>query len=284
MSTHSEPTELFHYTTIRGLLGILRDGVIFATDCRFVNDEQELKHGLESIALPHLEKQREDQDDFYVNFLVSLIRGDRERTDTQPYGVTPYIACFSEKGDQLSQWRGYGAEVGAVALGFSLTLLRDALSTSNPQMGAHLLKVLYKADEQSELFDRVFPPRSGKPWLSGPRAGGEWIMDISTAAITCKHSKFEEEEEWRIAVPNRSGSGRRAAPHQPDDFRVDGKFIAPYIKVSLRTADGRLPLTRVICAPGDPEIAQAGVTSVLEKFGYDIDAVVVEKSMIPYRH
>ena len=35
------PKSLFHYTTAAGLLGILRESVLWATEARFLNDAQE---------------------------------------------------------------------------------------------------------------------------------------------------------------------------------------------------------------------------------------------------
>jgi hypothetical protein len=42
---------LFHYTTVQGLLGIVRDGSLFATHADFSNDSSECK-----LILPHLIK------------------------------------------------------------------------------------------------------------------------------------------------------------------------------------------------------------------------------------
>jgi hypothetical protein len=39
------PGTIFHYTTYRGLQGIIGDGGIFLTDARFLNDASELQYG-----------------------------------------------------------------------------------------------------------------------------------------------------------------------------------------------------------------------------------------------
>ena len=43
------PRELFHYTTVNGLLGILESKSLRATHAQFSNDSEEMTHGIELI-------------------------------------------------------------------------------------------------------------------------------------------------------------------------------------------------------------------------------------------
>ena len=43
------PTSLFHYTSAQGLDGIVQSQSLWAIDCRFLNDSQEMKDGLERV-------------------------------------------------------------------------------------------------------------------------------------------------------------------------------------------------------------------------------------------
>src|SRR5581483_7479444 len=45
----SAPLSIYHYTTIRGLEGILKNKVIFATNSDFLNDHTEIELGQKAI-------------------------------------------------------------------------------------------------------------------------------------------------------------------------------------------------------------------------------------------
>ncbi len=49
MGTSSEPDHLYHYTDARGLIGIVTQAVLWATDAEFLNDAQELKYGRDEL-------------------------------------------------------------------------------------------------------------------------------------------------------------------------------------------------------------------------------------------
>jgi hypothetical protein len=44
------PATLYHYTSVDGLLGILRSKRIWATDIRFLNDRSEFFHAMEEYS------------------------------------------------------------------------------------------------------------------------------------------------------------------------------------------------------------------------------------------
>jgi len=43
------PTHLFHYTQHEGLIGLARTGEIWASDLRYLNDREELQHGMQIL-------------------------------------------------------------------------------------------------------------------------------------------------------------------------------------------------------------------------------------------
>jgi len=110
------PRRLYHYTTLEGLTGILGSTGLWASDVRFVNDASELSYasaliGNEVVAAiseseavrPHLHLHSEMANPFEI-------------------GRRPFVACFCEEGDLLSQWRGYRAAESGFSLGFDLTV------------------------------------------------------------------------------------------------------------------------------------------------------------------
>jgi hypothetical protein len=265
---------LYHYTNPDGLKGILESGTIFATDCRFVNDSQELKHAVDGILIPLLEARAEKSPD--KDYYMVQARG---FLDLQ--FKAPYIACFSEKGDQLSQWRGYGSEAGAVSLGFDPQILGRDIISLNPLSGGSLQKVIYLQEEQEQEFLRILGTNDF-PWrVFVGSAGLNLGSKLLGVAIRCKHAGFEEEREWRIVIPSKMGMGTGAIT-KPHDFRTGGKYVAPYVNVKLSRPDEPVPLTEVICAPGDRDgVALDGVRALLDLYGYK--DIPVRHSKIPFR-
>lgn len=141
---HSHPEKedcLFHYTSASGLRGILEDKCIWATDSAFLNDSTEISYAgyaverhienlIQDIKITHptpgsSDLYRMDHLSAAKDALVKL--NDAEEwapTASLPHiidGAT-YVSCFTEKPDQLSQWRGYGGR------GYSVGFTRDGLN------------------------------------------------------------------------------------------------------------------------------------------------------------
>lgn len=164
---HADPPEiLYHYTTAPGLLGMLRDGRLWATNAKFLNDPSEVKYaaGLVKEALAEAaDKHKKNVSGLTHGFVEWMAAASaslafkvpqiRESTlkslaefDTRK---DIYIACFCKNGDLLSQWRGYGAAGGGYAIGFAAKKVGRSSSPS-----VLLRKVIYERKAQKEIIDR----------------------------------------------------------------------------------------------------------------------------------
>lgn len=93
----------YHYTSLSKLFNILESDSFWASNIRFSNDETEVK----------------------------LLNDDRH---------DDYVICFCEKGDQLSQWRGYCAEGGAaIGLHIGRYQLYSVLQADYDTSGAYMI-------------------------------------------------------------------------------------------------------------------------------------------------
>lgn len=198
------PRRLYHYTTVDGMVGIITSGALWASDVRFMNDSSELRYAaslIESVigevfnevAGGELSEALPNRDGFANGF---------------EFGARPFIACFCEKADLLSQWRAYGIGQAPVSLGLDLHFL--ALSKSLPP-NTFLRKVVYDETTQRKTVRAVV-----ETWLStiesitgaegGPSLGdvlpypGIWALQQALAEhhLSYKHPSFEEEQEWRL--------------------------------------------------------------------------------------
>lgn len=125
------PDEIYHYTDATGLLGILGDQKLWATHAAYLNDSEEVVQGVRMIqtvanSLAKKPPPPEVIDEFKAEhmakiFLLKILArmfGSKlpeqvqEQVDLLFPRYGPFVTCFSEERDQLSQWRGYGRTAG----------------------------------------------------------------------------------------------------------------------------------------------------------------------------
>jgi hypothetical protein len=146
----SESRVLYHYTTAEGLLGILAEQTIWATNFRYLNDSTEFLYGLSIVrALAARNKARRvgDRRGPWLELLDAMC-------DAVAANSNLYTACFSELRDDLSQWRAYGGRAeDRFCLGFNAGSLRlecESVACTHTRL-AH---VCYDAVAQEALVSR----------------------------------------------------------------------------------------------------------------------------------
>src|SRR5438270_3461004 len=106
------PPVLYHYTSMEGLLSIVKSGRMRASHIRYLNDLSEAEW-LWGIAVRELEKMQsalETETDSDATKILELI--DKRRSGNE------FVASFSENGDDLSQWRAYCPSGAGFGIGF----------------------------------------------------------------------------------------------------------------------------------------------------------------------
>jgi len=111
------PAYVYHYTTIEGLLGILDQKKLWATDVSFMNDASEYDYasGLITNELKSLEERfllGAGSPDSDLRHLI--FNGLRHLATTRQFRV--YASCFCEAKNLLSQWRAYSKNARATRL------------------------------------------------------------------------------------------------------------------------------------------------------------------------
>lgn len=115
------PVRLYHYTTIDGLMGIVKDNTLFASNALFLNDSSELHYGQQLIkeVLEQTTASNEFQTLWYQGFgtkEIDIILKVLNQIQTSAIGDI-YVSCFTTQSDILSQWRGYANNAG-IRIGF----------------------------------------------------------------------------------------------------------------------------------------------------------------------
>ena len=118
-----------HYTDTGGLIGIVQNKSLWATNIRFLNDSLEYDFGLQAVtdALNNSLERLRDKNSGEFPY-TSKLQNSVEKAITLLRGVGAptkdgqFICCFSKLGDDLSQWRGYAQE------GYCISFYRGKLT------------------------------------------------------------------------------------------------------------------------------------------------------------
>ncbi|MCP8634024.1 DUF2971 domain-containing protein [Pseudomonas mosselii] len=265
----------YHYTDAAGLLGIIQNGRLWATDLRFLNDPSE------GTYLPERLLELMALKPGGINDIEQkIIEGVKNALLSPRSNYPAFCVSLSADGDLLSQWRGYGDFGKGYAIGLNL-----GFDSVHPQV-ANFYDVVYGDDQFMDLaVDLLDLFASATPKWSDMMYG-EWAATLSVIAKSFKHQGYSEEQESRL-ICSRSGDGVDLFTNElPLKFRAKGSDLIPYIPMSLGLlADGdepRLPIQRIVVGPGvNFERNYSSIADLLKANSYE--NVIVERSAIPFR-
>jgi hypothetical protein len=228
------PKSLFHYTTAAGLLGILRESVLWATEARFLNDAQEAVyardllvsalHDIENpAALDSTHPAHSFADSFDEVFRRYMSYVEEELgSETLPV----YVTCFCESGDLLSQWRAYGSDHG-----YAIELETDALEATLARIPGYgpskmLMQVRYGEEEAVSVLSAAVQSVSADTNLGHVGVHAHYMaLQLSAMLAGVKNPGFREEREWRLIAAFEAGDIDIAK------FRLTPMAIIPYIEI-----------------------------------------------------
>lgn len=186
-------SELYHYTSAGSLIQILQSRVLWASSIHCMNDSSEYAYAFRLTR--ELCADRNVISPNFADAILASLDGDYRDVELG----SKFIACFSEKGDLLSQWRAYGGSGPGFSIGFEAeSLLRIA-----ERNGCLLLRCIYNREEQSSAvlgllrrMKETYRIRSDSH--VSIRFGNSFVRALKDLAASFKHPSFEEEREWRI--------------------------------------------------------------------------------------
>lgn len=254
------PPVLHHYTSQLGLLGILSEQAVWATKISHLNDGRELSYGFDL-----LRRYLEELDGFLADDLHGrLLRHLREYLDRVAY-MNLFVASFTEEGDLLSQWRGYGRPGDAYSIGFPEALLS---SEAVRRSGYKLVRCRYALDEQEAALPQLLVTAQEKLALllgqqhapavdaALERVGFEFIFQALAVAASLKDPAFAEEKEWRLIATRYVGPSRTR-------FRQGRHCLIPYEAVALDEM-ATTPMTVTVGPTQHPDLALDSVMQVFK--------------------
>ena len=263
--SENPPKVIYHYTDVRGLIGMIASGRIWATHVSRLNDAMEYEIGVS----------------FVTNFIgANLQRASKAIIDkaiSQLRSVDTFIACYSATADVLSQWRAYSG----TGTGYCIGLKTSEMATIDGRMPL-LEKVIYSKTTAESVLSLLLA-RVDK-FLDGHDFGevevgcliGMLEGTFNIVACIIKHSAFEEENEYRqIYQPATSTLSLDTK------YRMGRFGLTPYVEIGF-LQKGKLPIQSIMIGPcRDPDSEIRSLELMLSEHGYsDVEVVT---SGIPLR-
>jgi hypothetical protein len=152
---------LYHYTAGSGLIEIIKSGELWSTRAACLNDSSEMLYPIELLR----RKVRERLESSVTREIGFLLKELDARLIEPTMGTRgPFVACFSEDGDDLSQWRAYGGGEGGYAIQFDFQHLRNLCGVA-----MSLGKVEYDVTSQNLFFEDLLEHMT-RVFLNGMKA------------------------------------------------------------------------------------------------------------------
>jgi hypothetical protein len=277
---------LHHYTSGERLIQIISSGEQWITQASCLNDSKELTHSVDLLK-DAIFKKRKTEVGKEFEYLLTGIEKVLGEPDVEVAGA--FIGCFSEREDDLSQWRAYGGISGGYSIEYDLEKLAKILEPNHDLISP----VIYGGDDlNSILYDLIkWTEINFMQGLQDGRAptmeewaeefGSYWLWHLSFLTPLFKHPAFKDEEEWRIIhwfTPDDVSSVR---------FIQSQSMLRRHLPLNLSKADDEgnslLPIKSIMVGPtSHPKISKIGVGDLLLKHGYG-DTVKVKITDIPFR-
>lgn len=273
---------LYHYTTVEGLLGILKSNVIWATSYQFLNDSSEIVYGrrlCKSIINDRIIKAKNSEEKLLYTKCLELQDNNKDRI---------YITCFCERGNLLSQWRGYAKN----GLGFSLGLESKYLLSEDREYPYNLIKIKkveYDLVNQKKIINNLLD--EAVKYISENKIESEKFIfelaktinkKIEECIVFFKDSAFEEEKEWRAIYYEKDSNliktNYRARANRIVDYKEFN--LAP---VNRKTYKEKLPICEIISGPGIENEATNEVIKMMLRDNNFEDKVNILNSSIPFK-
>lgn len=262
----SDSEILWHYTSLSGFVGIMESRELWASDVRFLNDFGEVRDARNALSdsCELLEERFSGSRLIKSATQVAMDVSDRE--------FTVFAACFSRRGDDLSQWRGYSKSQVGISMGFK----RGALVGHNK---LKLCPVLY-GDETADAFERVFDTYLNRHAAICDTDPDSWRRGLARELMgICARSKAEA---WREEQEERLVAFTHGLTKRPK-YRIGESHLIAHLSLTLDTL---LPgsLSSVVVGPHpDNYITQQTVTEFLSRMFSTSSRIRVERSSTKLR-
>ncbi|MFY3147696.1 DUF2971 domain-containing protein [Achromobacter xylosoxidans] len=268
-------TTLYHHTSADGLIGIITNKAIWATDIEFLNDYNEYVIGKYEITKSCEKGRSEKSLPALSTFYSALEKMIIENLDKREH----FIASFTKTKDNLRQWMSYGKPNSSYAIGFRRDALEDIWFHENKKRSEQLAYQLSDVDYKSKAIAETLNPnkilqsikdsiKRGASQDQIIRDQDQIIRDLANSLMfnccATKDNSFVDENEVRMICQTRKFD----LPYDKTKHRNQGGVITPYIDIPIpHTA-----IREIIIGPNiNKDTAKKGVERLIKKFNIDCE-------------
>jgi len=293
-----QPTTIYHYTDVKGTLGILETGDLWFTERTHLNDTAEMTYGFR-IARKLFDgsaKLRKPSVPDIESFRL------HETHEMRLHQFGHWIFSASLNDNDLGQWQRYADDGRGVCLGFSLEKLKPTLepsaitkalphvhhalrfrvSYSENQLRTNLQRYVDCALDILEKLD--LPPKDRETQNVEQEVFFYLNGGIYLHSMLCKHEAYKHEEEYRLLV---SGERDKFEYYDCHCVRERNHEMVGYLKLPIpewRSPGMQTgPLTHVRIGPAAPERLKDQIWTALRSFRIPLLGLNPDKSDLPYR-
>lgn len=218
---------LYHYCSLKNFYNIMESRNIWLNDAMQTNDSAEMKLVISKFI-------RLLKDKIYLNeidYEMFLSKFENIYNSTISNFFKPHIACFSDNGDMLNQWRGYGNNGQGVSIGFNLDYF-ESIKNIDSDKDFIIKRVIYSDEEQEQLLQStVFDILDMKDKFFNNNSMNylSLIGELFKLGQIFKDSSFEYEREIRLI----HGNSEMAAEPDMLKYRPTEDSIISYLEIPL---------------------------------------------------
>lgn len=237
---------LFYYTSVDTASKILGNGIIWATNIRYMNDSEELSNGLDEI-----EKYDGSNKD-NIKLCISELRKEK--------CIMHYTLSFSGHEDSLSQWSMYSKESGvSLEMDFGKRIPRLKYDFENYELkkphNQKIKHVIYCTSSSNGMPSKELKKTMTKinnmikKCCGDESASLPYIREsVAECAALIKRYEFYQEDEYR-AIFNLNNVC--ITEKSPIFYRTDANVLKSYIKVRCHNGGNvGWPVVSVMVGPG----------------------------------
>ena len=281
------PEIIYHYTSVDALYSIINKGCLWASNCLFLNDAEEIVH-IRELLLSRFEIAKENANPpIRMELPIHKVFDDVMRVA----GDVFFVLSFSTLSDSLPLWTGYFGDTG-YSMGFDFeSIARDMdpimwRKKWPDQAISQLLPVIYDNEKQKFALDAYIDilVEYIQEFQNGViesdlfnQAMNVILIDVIQFGISVKKLGYSCEGEYRIVFSHDPEEPKKAL------HRVRRSEILPYIEIDLRDENRLLPLKEIVLSPKtSTDNDYRGIRSFLDTSGYS--SVALRSSALKMRY
>ncbi|OHB66454.1 MAG: hypothetical protein A2Y77_02950, partial [Planctomycetes bacterium RBG_13_62_9] len=221
MTDRASPHVLYHYTTPKNLLGILKKRALYATKIRYFDDNSEmigpLRIALDILAQEELETNLGDKQSGIIHETRWAIEQSRN--------INIPVVSFTAQADSEHFWHEHGDRGSGYAIGFD----SGKLCPPGHQLTLRQCEYLNHDTQRETIHGLISSELDG----SAPPGQPSLYFCLMTMAITMKGELFAAEDEWRLVPCSCHWQDLLNYTYWTCQFRPGRRGLIPYWRLPI---------------------------------------------------